>query len=262
AVDLDDGRQSGLAVRAPGRPVPRHGEPVVSAGDALDRGVRLEQPVPAQGQGLIKAGAADSDGVAELAARVCDVLDDVGEARGGEEAAGLPDEAFVPVLPAELLVDLAEVEVSLAGWAGVDGVKVAPVLGDVVEGVALVELEGVVGLGVDVDADDVEAGPVVAHRGAASTAEQVEEDRTAVHRGLRNARATCFTATYTCTTLTPTARNRTTNQSGRYTGRGARRLTGPPPPSGLAAAPHSRPPHTAWSPSTRPPQPAGGTRPP
>ena len=43
------------------------------------------------------------------------------------------------------------------------------------ERVCLVELERVVGLGLDVDADDVEARLVVAHRCAAGAAEEVEE---------------------------------------------------------------------------------------
>jgi hypothetical protein len=45
------------------------------------------------------------------------------------------------------------------------------------QGVALVEFEGVAGLRVDVDADHVEPGPVVAHGRAAGAAEQVEQAR-------------------------------------------------------------------------------------
>jgi hypothetical protein len=45
------------------------------------------------------------------------------------------------------------------------------------ERVALVEPERVMRLRVDIDADDLEPGPVVAHPGTARPAEQVEEAR-------------------------------------------------------------------------------------
>src|SRR5262245_13246757 len=43
------------------------------------------------------------------------------------------------------------------------------------ERVRLDQLEGVVGLRLDVDPDDLESGPVVAHRCSAGTAEEVEQ---------------------------------------------------------------------------------------
>ncbi len=58
-------------------------------------------------------------------------------------------------------------------------IKRAPVLGEELERVALVELEGVVRLWLDVDADHVEARTVVAHACAASPAEQVQQPRPA-----------------------------------------------------------------------------------
>src|SRR6266542_137118 len=62
--------------------------------------------------------------------------------------------------------------VPLAGWAGVDGVE--PVERER-ERVGLVELEREAGLRLDIDADDVEPGAVVARGCATGTAEQVQE---------------------------------------------------------------------------------------
>ena len=72
------------------------------------------------------------------------------------------------------MLALAEAGVELAWRAGVD--RVEPV--ERIRGrVRLVELERVVGLRLDVDADDVEPGAVVAHRRAAGAAEQIQQKR-------------------------------------------------------------------------------------
>jgi hypothetical protein len=60
-------------------------------------------------------------------------------------------------------------------WHGGDGVDGVEVVERVGEGVGLVELEGVVRLGFDVDADHLEASEVIAVRSAARLAEQVED---------------------------------------------------------------------------------------
>jgi hypothetical protein len=76
---------------------------------------------------------------------------------------------FSPGAGGEVALGFAVV---LAWGAGVDGVEPFE---RVVECVGLPELEWVPGLGFDVYADDVEPGLVVAHRGTASAAEQVEQ---------------------------------------------------------------------------------------
>jgi hypothetical protein len=59
----------------------------------------------------------------------------------------------------------------------VDYVELMAVLRKVFEGVGLVELERVARHWLEVDADYVEAGPVVADRAAASPAEQIQQTR-------------------------------------------------------------------------------------
>jgi hypothetical protein len=99
-----------------------------------------------------------------------DVFDHVGPAVGDECVSGGREQVGVAAAGA-----VVEVAVGLARRRGVDGVVFVAVFGEVGEGVALVEGERVVGLGVEVDAGDVEACLVVAGGGSACAAEQVEE---------------------------------------------------------------------------------------
>ena len=71
------------------------------------------------------------------------------------------------------LHDPLSVGEGLAGWRPVESVKLAPVLQEVLERIALVELERVVRLRVDVHANHLEPGPVVTHRSATSAAEEI-----------------------------------------------------------------------------------------
>jgi len=58
-----------------------------------------------------------------------------------------------------------------------DRVELGPVRGEELERVALMKLEGVARLWFQVDADDLKPGARIAHRGAASSAEEIEEPR-------------------------------------------------------------------------------------
>jgi hypothetical protein len=60
----------------------------------------------------------------------------------------------------------------MTGGAGVDGIEAVERPG---HRIALVKLERVPGLRVDVHADDIEPGAVVAHSRAASAAEEIED---------------------------------------------------------------------------------------
>jgi hypothetical protein len=70
------------------------------------------------------------------------------------------------------------IAVALAGWRGMDRVKVtaeALRVTEYLDRVDLPHLERIPGLRLRVDADHVEPGMVVAHAGAALAAEQVEQ---------------------------------------------------------------------------------------
>ncbi|GAA3100543.1 hypothetical protein GCM10020254_52560 [Streptomyces goshikiensis] len=79
-------------------------------------------------------------------------------------------------------LDALAVGVVLAGRRGVDEVEARAEGTDEVDGVALVEAEGVAGLGVLVDAGHVESGTVIAHAGAALAAERVQQPQRAASR--------------------------------------------------------------------------------
>lgn len=133
--------------------------------------MRLEQPMTTGVQA--EARPAQHDRVAQRGAD--DVLDHERQPRLDEECSRLIDEVRVVVDPGSssslLFGDRA---VRLARRAGVD--RVEPVERER-ERVRLVELERVAWLRVEVDADDVESGAVVADRAAAGAAEQVEQPR-------------------------------------------------------------------------------------
>ena len=102
------------------------------------------------------------------------VLDDPGLAAIPEKVEGGSQEIrgrYSAPLSVPQVVRAAE---RLARRAGMDRVEIAQ---RVLQRIALVELEGVVRLRLDVHAHHVEARPVVAHRRSAGAAEQVEEPR-------------------------------------------------------------------------------------
>jgi hypothetical protein len=98
------------------------------------------------------------------------VLDDVGLAGGLESPPGGDDQLRVLVVVQGLQAPCTP------GRAAMRGTHRTPVvLGQVLDRVALVELVGVAGLGVDVHPDDLKAGVGVALGGAALAAEQVQQ---------------------------------------------------------------------------------------
>jgi hypothetical protein len=117
-------------------------------------------------------GAADQDRVVEDGSGAFDVLDDVDAAPPAEQVADWADEVGVSVATGS-----GDGGVAGAGRRRGDDVEgVEPRgLGQDVHRVGDDQLERVVGMVFDVDAGEVEPGPVVADGGAAGTAEQVEE---------------------------------------------------------------------------------------
>ena len=126
--------------------------------------VALEQPM-AQHPQAREHRPAQHDRVDQR--RALDVLDHVRQARGLQPFAGRSDQVGVAAL-----VLLLQVRVGLAWRRGVDHVEAVQ---RERQRVGLVELKRVVGLLDLVDADDLEAGPVIAETGAAGAAEQVEQ---------------------------------------------------------------------------------------
>lgn len=78
---------------------------------------------------------------------------------------------------AAVAVDVAGDAERLARRAGVNGVVLVPVLLQEGQRIGLEELEGVVWLGAEVNAVDVEPRAVIADRAAAGPAEQIEQQR-------------------------------------------------------------------------------------
>jgi hypothetical protein len=137
-----------------------------------ERYVRLEQPVPAHREA--KHRPAQEDRVLER--RPFDVLDDIRQRARLQQFPSRLDESrmvFATAIP-----EVTSVSEGLTRRAGVDRGEVLWIrLFEDTQCIVLPELEWVVGLRLDVDADDVEASPVVAHRCATSAAEKVEKAR-------------------------------------------------------------------------------------